>query len=99
VEAQRGSETGETDPVISGLANFKGDRIGFMLAANVANVNLSNSYNGINTGSPGDAGWTGRSNDAAVIANISGDPLSDLGSTALTDQGRSYLALQGISAW
>src|SRR5690606_15114653 len=24
---------------------------------------------------------------------------SDLGSTALTDQGRSYLALQGISAW
>lgn len=101
VEAQRGSETGETDPVISGLANFKGDRFGFMLAANIANVNLSNSYNGINVGSPSgdDVGWTGRSTDANVIANIGGDALADLGATSLTDQGRSFLSLQGISAW
>lgn len=84
VEIQSGKETSETDPVVNGLFNWKNDNVGFMLAATYANVNLSNSYNGINTGSPGDAGWTGRFSDAGV---------------GMTDLGRHYMGSQGFSAW
>ncbi len=84
VEAQYGTETEETDPSVNGLINWQNDRVGFLLAASYANVNLSNSYNGLNTGSPGDAGWTSRFSDTAV---------------GLADQGRRYVGSQGFSAW
>src|SRR5690606_11957539 len=81
VELQRGTETEETDPVVNGLVNWKTDRAGFMIAATYANVNLSNSYNGINTGSPGDAGWTSRFSDTSV---------------GMDDMGRRYVGAQGF---
>ena len=83
-ELQYGEETQENDPSISGVFNWKGDRVGFMFAGTFANVNLSNSYNGINTGSPGDAGWTSQVTDTAL---------------GLADQGRRYMGSQGFSAW
>lgn len=84
LELQHGTETEETDPVVSGLINWKQDNFGFMFNATYANVNLSNSYNGINTGSPGDAGWTSRFSDTSV---------------GLDDEGRRYVGAQGFSAW
>ncbi|MDO3382039.1 TonB-dependent receptor [Gilvimarinus algae] len=84
VEAQYGTETEKTDPFINGLINWQNEDVGFMLAASYANVNLSNSYNGINTGSPGDAGWTSRFADTAV---------------GQEDLGRRYVGSQGFSAW
>src|SRR5690554_555597 len=83
-ELQYGEETQENDPSISGVFNWKGDRVGFMFAGTFANVNLSNSYNGINTGSPGDAGWTSQVTHTAL---------------GLADQGRRYMGSQGFSAW
>lgn len=83
-EIQTGEETSETDPVISGLFNWKNEDIGFMFAGTYANVNLSNSYNGINTGDPGDAGWTSQFTDAAV---------------GLPAQDRRYVGSQGFAAW
>jgi len=83
-ELQQGSDTKETDPGINGLFNWQNEKIGLMVAATYANVNLSNSYNGINTGSPGDAGWTSRFSDESV---------------GLADQGRRYVGSQGFSAW
>src|SRR5690554_4440071 len=83
-ELQQGSDTKETDPGINGLFNWQNEKIGLMVAATYANVNLSNSYNGLNTGSPGDAGWTSRFSDTAV---------------GLDDQGRRYVGSQGFSAW
>lgn len=56
-EVQRGSETKETDPNVSGLFAMNEENWGFLISATLADVNLSNSYNGINTGSPGDTGW------------------------------------------
>lgn len=84
VEAQYGEETTEVDPVVNGLFNWKGDRAGFLLAATYANVNLSNSYNGVNTGNPGDAGWTSQITDVNV---------------GLPDQDRRYMGSQGFAAW
>ncbi|HEX7028898.1 MAG TPA: TonB-dependent receptor [Gammaproteobacteria bacterium] len=104
-EIQRGDETGESDPVVAGLLNWKSDNIGFMFSGSFANVNLSNSYNGANTGDPTNPGnvngWTGRSNDAAVIGSLGGDPLAAdmLSAVSVTDQGRSYMSYQGIAAW
>ncbi|WP_049722141.1 TonB-dependent receptor [Gilvimarinus polysaccharolyticus] len=83
-EMQYGTETEETDPVVNGLINWQNGDMGFMVAATYANVNLSNSYNGLNTGSPGDAGWTSRFSDTAV---------------GLSDEGRRYVGAQGFSAW
>ncbi len=119
LELQRGDETAETDPVVAGLVNWRDDKLGFLLSATYANVNLSNSYNGGNTSNPAEPGdingWTNRANDFAVLCSIDGipgldadsdgeldcpgDPLADFGSTIVTDQGRSYLSYQGISAW
>ncbi|WP_185906518.1 TonB-dependent receptor [Teredinibacter haidensis] len=57
-ELQSGADTGETDPVMSGLVNWNNDTIGFMVSGSYANVNLGNNYNGVNTGAAsGDAGW------------------------------------------
>lgn len=62
-ELQTGTETGSVDPVVSGLFNWRNDRVGFLLAGAYANVNLSNSYNGFNTTEPdGGAGWVEPSN-------------------------------------
>ncbi|AFU98284.1 TonB-dependent receptor [Simiduia agarivorans] len=58
VEVQQGQDTGETDPVASGLVNWKTDTVGVMVSASYANTNLANYYNGFNTGNPtGDASW------------------------------------------
>nr|AIH07623.1 TonB-dependent receptor [uncultured Alteromonadaceae bacterium] len=57
-ELQSGQETGETDPVLSGLLNWQNEKVGFLLGAVYSNTNLSNSYNGANTSSPDDFGWT-----------------------------------------
>ncbi len=59
-EIQTGSETGEADPVLSGLFNWQNEKIGFLFSAAVGDVNLANSYNGINASTPGDGGWTGQ---------------------------------------
>lgn len=57
-EVQSGEETGETDPVASGLFNWKNDTVGVMVSGSYANTNLANYYNGFNTGNPtGDADW------------------------------------------
>ncbi|MDQ2077160.1 TonB-dependent receptor [Marinimicrobium sp. ABcell2] len=101
-EVSTGEETGEFDPMISGLVNWQNNRVGFMLAGTYSNVNLANTYAGVSAGSPdagGAAGWTGRSNDGNVIGNITGDPLANLGGVDLVDQGRSYLSQEGILAW
>ncbi|WP_339614889.1 TonB-dependent receptor [uncultured Gilvimarinus sp.] len=84
VEGQYGEETGETDPSLNALMNWQNEDVGFMLAGTYANVNLANSYNGINTGSPGDAGWTSQITDTQV---------------GLPDMGRRYMGSQGFSAW
>lgn len=83
-EMQYGEESGEADPILSGLVNWNNDKYGFLISASVANVNLSNSYNGLNTGDPGDAGWTSRFRDTTV---------------GLADQNRRYVGAQGFSAW
>ncbi len=83
-EAQYGDETQQVDPVLSGLININKDKYGFLLAATYANVNLSNSYNGVNTNLPGDAGWTSQFTDAQV---------------GLADMGRRYMGSQGFAAW
>ncbi|MDC8830196.1 TonB-dependent receptor [Alteromonas gilva] len=84
-EVQRGDETRESDPNLSALYNWQNGDVGFMLSGNYANVNLANYYNGLNTGSPGDAGWTDRTSAADI-----GAPGRD---------GRVILGAQGFSAW
>lgn len=83
-EIQSGEETSETDPVINGLFNWKNENVGFMLAGTYANVNLSNSYNGLNTGNPGDAGWTSQVTDTTL---------------GLAAEERRYMGSQGFAAW
>ncbi|MDN3640422.1 TonB-dependent receptor [Simiduia curdlanivorans] len=57
-EIQQGEETQESDPVASGLVNWKNDTVGVMVSGSYANTNLANYYNGFNTGNPeGDASW------------------------------------------
>lgn len=84
VELQHGTETQETDPSVSGLFNWNNDGVGFLFAATYANVNLSNSYNGINTSTPGDAGWTSQVDDESL---------------GMADMNRLYMGAQGLSAW
>ena len=84
-EIQRGDETKESDPNVSALYNWQNGKVGFLVSGTYANVNLANSYNGLNTGSPGDAGWTDRTN-----ADEIGAPGRD---------GRVIMGAQGFSAW
>lgn len=101
-EIATGDITGETDPMVSGLINWQNERVGFMLAGSYANVNLANSYAGVNAGSPdagGATGWTSRSNDAAVAENFANDGLATMPGVDLSDRNRSYMGMQGVSAW
>ena len=84
-EMQRGDETKKNDPNLSALYNWQNGDVGFMISGTYANVNLANSYNGINTGSPGDAGWTDRTSAAEVGVD--------------DRDGRVILGSQGFSAW
>ncbi|GGA81233.1 TonB-dependent receptor [Neiella marina] len=83
-EARYGVETESTDPAVSALINWNDGKFGFLFAAAISDVTLSNSYNGFNTGSPGEVGWTGRFTDAQV---------------GLEDLGRVYMGAQGFAAW
>lgn len=51
----RGQDTGETDPSVNFLANWRTDRMGFMVSFAHQQSNLANYYSGMN----GDGGWTG----------------------------------------
>lgn len=84
-EVQRGDETTSNDPNLSALYNWQNGKVGFMLSGTYANVNLANSYNGLNTANPGDAGWTDRT---------SADDIGVAGR-----EGRVILGAQGFSAW
>ncbi len=84
-EIQRGDETKENDPNVSALYNWQDGNVGFLITGTYANVNLANSYNGLNTASPGDAGWSDRTNASEI-----GVPGRD---------GRVILGAQGFSAW
>src|SRR5690625_2121185 len=51
----QGKETGETDPSVNFLVNWRDERMGFMLSFAHQESNLANFYSGMS----GDAGWTG----------------------------------------
>ena len=111
-EVQYGSETAEAGPLLSGLVNWKNDKVGVLASVTYSNATLSNSYNGLNTGSPGDAGWTRQGSDAGVdfdrdgnvqrdasgnpILDGNGDPIPDY---EMANLGRTYLGEQGFAAW
>lgn len=83
LELQTGDETGETDPVVNGLVNWNGDKMGFLVAGSYANVNLANYYNGVNGGGgSGDTGWVGNTT-SGLQGSLDG----------------TYVAPQGFSAW
>ncbi len=85
IELQTGVDSGEADPVVSGLFNWNNDTMGFLVSGSYANVNLGNNYNGLNTGSPnGDAGW------ANNVHNYWGPQDS---------VNNNYVIPQGVVAW
>ncbi|WP_438862324.1 TonB-dependent receptor [Neptunicella sp.] len=84
-EVQHGTETGKTDPNLNALVNWKNDKFGALFSATYSNANLSNSYNGINTGNPGDAGWTDQTNADEI--GVAGR------------DGRIIMGSQGFSGW
>ena len=45
-EVASGQDTGETDPGINGLINWRNDKVGFMLAGVQSEANLGNNYSG-----------------------------------------------------
>lgn len=45
-EIDRGSESSENDPTLSGLINWRNDRVGFLISAVTTEKNLSTDYNG-----------------------------------------------------
>lgn len=58
IEASRGSESGETDPALNGVINWRTETMGFMVALSHQQANLANYYAGL-AGGGEDAGWTG----------------------------------------
>lgn len=59
-ELDQGSMTKEQDPTISGLINWRNDRVGVLLSAVTTEKNLGTNFSGYNNTSPnGSLGWVG----------------------------------------
>ncbi|MGD8174400.1 TonB-dependent receptor [Marinimicrobium sp. ARAG 43.8] len=65
VQGTRGTETEKNDPSLNFLANWRNDRMGFMLSFAHQKSNLANTYSGMN----GDGGWTGFANESYTGGN------------------------------
>lgn len=103
----RGKETGETDPSVNLLANWRTDTVGFLVSFAHQTSNLANTYSGMN----GDAGWTGFASEGAgaQYSWVSADTqLGGMGDRVTADGvdvndngvvGDTFWAYQGHSAF
>ncbi|AOS98639.1 TonB dependent receptor [Microbulbifer aggregans] len=95
-EGQTGRDSGETDSAVSGLFAWNNDKVGVLLSASLANVNLANYYNGM-AGGGSDAGWSGMPPEAGTDAdnwNYQGNDMNGDG-----DLDDRYIAYQGHTAY
>lgn len=102
----QGKETGETDPSVNFLVNWRDERKGFMLSFAHQESNLANFYSGMN----GDAGWTGFAAESWAYDWVQADTqLGGMGERTGADGavdvnnngsvGDTYWAYQGHSAF
>lgn len=89
LELQTGEDSGEVDPNLNGLINWKGDKIGVLFAASYANVNLANYYNGLNS----EVGWTSTVSEDGGFNDYGNDANGD------DDSNDKFVGYQGFSAW
>ncbi|MDN4501733.1 TonB-dependent receptor [Alteromonadaceae bacterium BrNp21-10] len=86
VEFQRGQDSGETDPLLSGLVAYNSGKFGALFSVSYSNPHLANYYNGFNT--------TSATGDAGSLNGINA-----WGATSPTDyiSPQGYVALQQIN--
>ncbi|MFC6633234.1 TonB-dependent receptor [Microbulbifer taiwanensis] len=59
VDAAQGTDTGETDPSVNGLLNWRNEQLGVMVSASQSDANLGNNYAGYSGGVFGNNDWGG----------------------------------------
>ncbi len=64
-ELDRGAETKEEDPTVSGLVNWRNERVGVLISAVTTEKHLGTDFNGYNnTSANGSLGWVGSNGGA-----------------------------------
>lgn len=90
LEGAYGSDGEEWDPQGNALIAWSNDRVGVLLSASYAEVNLANNYTGIQ----GDPGWSGRPNESTAWPNdVNGDVNGD------GDSNDTFFSYEGHSAF